>query len=276
MDKFAVVPTAPTNDLSVGGGEKVTVSAYAPSSSTVTPRSPTDRDAEAHNSSRRTTRHIYKRALYRHDNAAETAEKMDDKKTSAASTFTASSGRRGARTATGATVRVLGFDAVFMVEGDMRRRRAENLAGKLVLRRLTPQAAGMRDVAVRQEKGYYKLRCGRWIAEKDVKVTRGETVPLATLKSAQIIESIKYTEFIFEVTQNVPMNGCYKDGARSALVLNAPAPTNRQHRPQRGAAAVQRSQKLQCSRKRSNVPSSSSKTRKTSTVSSGNIAAKLR
>jgi uncharacterized lipoprotein YddW (UPF0748 family)/N-acetylmuramoyl-L-alanine amidase len=220
MDKFAVVPTAPTNDLSVGGGEKITVSAYAPSNSTVTATlagqtvtlKPTIQPPD--NST-------YMRELYTGTITLPTAEKWTIKDLGSI-TFTAKRGGESA-TATGATVRVLGFDAVFMVEVICDDAELKISPSSWYYDDYTPQAAGMRDVAVRQEKGYYKLRCGGWIAEKDVKVTRGATVPLATLKSAQIIGSIKYTEFIFEVTQNVPMNGYYKDGAFYLEIFNTGA-----------------------------------------------------
>ena len=220
MDRFTVIPNAPTNDLSVGGGEKITVSAYAPSKSTVTATlagqtvtlSPTIKPPD---------NATYMRELYTGTITLPTAEKWTIKDLGNI-TFTAKRGGETA-TATGVAVRVLGFDAVFMVEVIKDDAELKISPSSWYYDDYTPQAAGMRDVAVRQEKGYYKLRSGGWIAEKDVKVTRGSTVPLATLSSAEITADAKYTYLKLGVSQNVPMNGYYKDGAFYLVLFNTSA-----------------------------------------------------
>lgn len=209
MSKYEVIPTAPANELSVGGGEKITVSAYAPSKSTVTATlggqtvtlSPTIKPPD---------NATYMRELYTGTITLPAAEKWTVKELGKI-TYTAKRNGESA-TASGVSVRALGYDAVFMVEVINKDSELKISPSSWYYDDYTPQAAGMRDVAVRQENGYYKLRCGGWIAESNVKVTRGATVPYANIHSMSISQDKKYSYLKLGVSQNVPMNGYVKDG----------------------------------------------------------------
>lgn len=217
MDKFQVIPSAPTNNIAYGSGEKVTVSAYAPSKSTVTATlagqtvTLTPKILPPDNST-------YMRELYTGTITLPTAEKWTIKELGSI-TFTAKRGSESA-TATGVNVRVLGYDAVVAVEVISDDSELKISTSSWYYDDYTPQAAGMRDVAVRQDNGYYKLRCGGWIAESNVTVSRGATVPLATLSSAAFTADSKYTYLTLGISQNVPMNGYVKDGAFYLTLYN--------------------------------------------------------
>lgn len=225
MDKFQVIPSAPANDIAYSSGEKVTVSAYAPSKSTVTATlagqtvTLTPKILPPDNAT-------YMRELYTGTITLPSAEKWTIKELGNI-TFSAKRGSESA-TATGASVRLLGYDAVVAVEVINGDSELKISTSSWYYDDYTPQPVGMRDVAVRQENGYYKLRCGGWIAESNVKVTRGATVPLATLSYAQFHGPAvsSHTFLTLAVSQNVPINGYYKDGAFYLELFNIGSDTS--------------------------------------------------
>lgn len=217
MDKFAVIPSAPSNNLAVGGGEKITVSAYAPSNSTVT-ATLAGQTVTLSPKILPPDNATYMRELYTGTITLPTAEKWTVKELGNI-TFTAKRGSESA-TASGVKVRALGYDAVFAIEVVNNDSEYKISTSSWYYDDYTPQAKGMRDVAVRQENGFYKLRSGGWISEKDVVETRGVTVPLATLSSVTLQSDTKYTYYTFGISQNVPMNGYYKDGAFYLTMYN--------------------------------------------------------
>lgn len=91
----------------------------------------------------------------------------------------------------------------------------------------TPAQIGMRDYAVSQKNGYYKLRFGGYISDDDVMELPDTDIPLAQLYDAEIISEIngKYTYIKLGVSENIPVNGYVADGKFVFTLLNVNAST---------------------------------------------------
>ncbi|MFA6948058.1 MAG: family 10 glycosylhydrolase [Eubacteriales bacterium] len=75
----------------------------------------------------------------------------------------------------------------------------------------TSQAAGMRDNCVALADGYYRLRMGGYIAEKNI-TEIGGWIANAKVSGAEVKSENGYTRLYVKCSQNVPLNGYIEDG----------------------------------------------------------------
>ncbi len=124
-------------------------------------------------------------------------------------------------TAEGAWIRGLGKDAAVAVEvlkDDSNLKISET---SWYYDDYTPASAGMRDMAVALQNGYYKLRCGGYIASSDVKELPDSTVTLAKVQAASIAVTEEQVRLQFGVSECLPVNGFLEDGCFVLTLMNA-------------------------------------------------------
>ncbi len=220
LDKYTVQNVSPTSDIAYSSGDSLNVSVYAPSKSTVTAtlggQTITLKPKILPPDNGTYMRELYTGTFTLPKSPTWTVTDLGN------ITFSAKRGNESAA-ASGVSVKVLGFDAVFAVNVKNNDSELKISTSSWYYDDYTPQAVGMRDVAVRQDNGYYKLRCGGWIAESDVTAERGKSVPLAALNSAAMSADSKFTYLTLGVSQNVPLNGYVKDGTFYLTVYNTNA-----------------------------------------------------
>ena len=126
--------------------------------------------------------------------------------------FTAT--RRGeSATASGPRLRVMGKDAVIPVE--VTRDSSEMKLGydTWYYDDFTPQVAGMRDYAVSQGNGYYKLRVAGYIREENLRELPADTkIDIAEINRITVAVEGGHTVITINAAENIPMNGYVEDG----------------------------------------------------------------
>lgn len=119
--------------------------------------------------------------------------------------FTAVSDSRAACASVG-KIRVLGSGAAVPIEVTIADAELKIEKYSLYYDDLTVQSVGMTDNAVRQEDGFYLLRCGGWISEASVRELDSKALPLAAVSSAALRNQGDVSEIKFTLDQNVPYN----------------------------------------------------------------------
>jgi Uncharacterized protein conserved in bacteria len=223
LDKYTLTSISPAYDTAIGSGENLTVSAYAPSKSTVTAtlggQTITLKATILPPDTSTYMRELYTGTVTLPKAATWTITDLGS------ISITAKRGTESA-TVTGKNIKVMGYGAGFAVEVNTDDSELKISTSSWYYDDYTPQAIGMKDVAVRFENGYYKLRCGGWISASNVTVTRGATVPLASVTSTEITANTKYTYLNLGVNQNIPMNGYVKDGIFYLTLYNTSSDTS--------------------------------------------------
>lgn len=115
-------------------------------------------------------------------------------------------------TATGAEILVMGEGAAFPVEviGDYTELKTDT--GSWFYEDYTPQAAGMRDLAVQKINGFYKLRMGGYVAVDSVRLLDAGTMNTAAqISGAYMTSDAKTTKIYIKTGENVPLSGDVQD-----------------------------------------------------------------
>jgi len=89
----------------------------------------------------------------------------------------------------------------------------------------TPQSAGMRDNAVSLADGFWKLRCGGYIAEHQVKLLDSAPLGIASLTSAEVTREDGFTAIRIGVNEHVPVNCYIENGEFCVTVYNVDTKT---------------------------------------------------
>lgn len=82
----------------------------------------------------------------------------------------------------------------------------------------SPQSPGMTDNAVSLSSGWYKLRCGGYIAAENIKEIGGDPIGWASVTNAKIESGASATYIKFDSDVNVPIN-CYVENGEFVLTL---------------------------------------------------------
>ncbi len=82
----------------------------------------------------------------------------------------------------------------------------------------SPQSPGMTDNAVSLSSGWYKLRCGGYIAAENIRETGKNAIGWASVKNAQTRVGSDATYITFDSDVNVPIN-CYVENGEFVLTL---------------------------------------------------------
>ena len=84
----------------------------------------------------------------------------------------------------------------------------------------TIQSSGMRDNAIYLSGGMYKLKCGGYIAEEDVRILDESVLESAEIKSAVMESDEAYTYFKITLNENVPINTYIENGKFCVTLYN--------------------------------------------------------
>jgi len=83
-------------------------------------------------------------------------------------------------------------------------------------------SVGMRDNVVAFKDGYYRLGCGGFIPAANAVLTPERTLLVNRILSAAMLDTGKFTEIRFAVTENVPVDAVCKDGVFRLTLFNSP------------------------------------------------------
>jgi len=92
----------------------------------------------------------------------------------------------------------------------------------------TAQSKGMRDNATLLSSGMYKLRCGGFVSERNIRELDGALIGLANVTSAEMTSDAKATYLKFKVSENIPINCNMENGVFTVSLYNI----NRANMPQ--------------------------------------------
>ncbi len=207
---YKITLTAPTDDIAAAGGTKITLGCLAPQGSTVTALI-AGKSVKLTETQKPTANGTYLASTYSGSYTLPTAEagKLLD-----LGRITYSAARRGETvTAEGVRLRVMGKDAVIPVE--VIRDSSEMKLGydTWYYDDFTPQVAGMRDYAVSQGNGYYRLRVAGYIEEENLRELPADTeIAIANIDAIRIAAAGEHTVITVNAAENVPMNGYVEDG----------------------------------------------------------------
>ncbi len=219
MDEYSVVPILPANNYNIKGGERIAVSAYAPSGSKVT--------AVLGNITVNLTQSTYPKG-----NSKLLQAKYDGSitlpKAEAGSqlqlgniVYKAKRGFESAETI-GASVTVNNRDIICAIEVVRNDSELKVSPTSWYYDDYTPAAIGMRANAVRLADGFYKLEMGGYIAESDVCVIDESVSDEYAIRSLSIDVSNGKTRLMIESDGKCAVNGYMNDdGLFSLAVYNS-------------------------------------------------------
>ncbi|MBQ3125856.1 MAG: family 10 glycosylhydrolase [Clostridia bacterium] len=210
LGKFTLTVSAPAYDIAAAPGTAVTLSCVAPSGSTVT-ASINGKTVTLKAASTPTGSGKYLAATY---SGSYTLPSAPDGTVVDLGTVTYHASRKGeSASAAGASVRVMGKDAVIPVE--VIRDSSEMKLGydTWYYDDFTPQVTGMRDYAVSQGNGYYKLRVAGYIEEKNLReLPAGTTIEIAQINRITVENEGEHTVITINAAEQIPMNGYVENG----------------------------------------------------------------
>ena len=210
LGAFKLSVSAPANDIAAAGGTAVTLACVAPSGSTVTAEI-NGKTVTLKAASTPTGSGKYLAATY---SGSYTLPAAPDGAVVDLGTITYRATRKGeSATATGARLRVMGKDAVIPVE--VIRDSSEMKLGynTWYYDDFTPQVAGMRDYAVSQGNGYYKLRVAGYIAEGNLReLPAGTDIDIAKINRITVADEGEHTVITINAAEQIPMNGYVENG----------------------------------------------------------------
>ncbi len=210
LGSFKLTVSAPMYDIAAAAGTVVTLSCVAPSGSTVTAEVG-GKTVTLKAASTPTGNGNYLAATYSGSYTLPTAA---DGAVLDLGTITYRATRRGeSATAIGARLRVMGKDAVIPVE-------VVNDSSEMKLGYdtwyyddFTPQVAGMRDYAVSQGNGYYKLRVAGYIADGNLRELPASTkIDIAEINRITVTDEGEHTVITINAAEHIPMNGYVENG----------------------------------------------------------------
>ncbi len=221
LGEYRIVVESPTADLATAAGTAVTLRVLAPANSTVTAQLG-DKTVTLKQTESPSGKGDYLAAAYTASYtlpAVAEGQILDLGKVS----FTAT--RRTERAAaSGARIRVMGKDAVIPVE--VINDSAEMKLGynTWYYDDFTPQVAGMRDYAVSQGNGYYRLRVAGYIKEENLRELSGTTkVDIAVINAISVSDEGTHTVITVNASEQIPMNGYVEDGKFYLALYNMDA-----------------------------------------------------
>lgn len=211
LGSFTVLDVIPSESISSGAGSTVTVSCTAPAASTVTAtlgEQTVTLTAQNHP----TGKGAYLAETYV-GKFTLPATPDGTLRTLGHITVTAKKGNETA-TAIGADVRAMGRNAVIPIEVKSSTAELKLSYTSWYYDDFTPQAGGMRDYAVSQANGYYLLRVGGFIRERDVhELSPSTKIDIAEIKSISVDRKDKHTVITVDTGGvPIPMNGYVENG----------------------------------------------------------------
>ena len=210
MDEYKIIPVTPTNDIFTGGDEAISVKIKAPAGSEVvctlgenSVRLLPEGKVSGNDKSK-----LYEQAYSGKlllPKAGE-GELIDLGELRVASTM---GDYRDEITL--ARVRAGGKDACIPIEIEAVRTGLKVAPDSYYYDDFTSQAQGMRDNAVSLSDGYYLLRVGGYVAQKDARELDAP-VPISKVAGAEIKNDGAYTKIVIDSDVNIPLNGRFEDG----------------------------------------------------------------
>lgn len=211
MGAYRITVNAPSDDLAVAGGTEVTLSCTAPSGSTVTATvagtvvSLKATSVPAGDSSYLAVTYTGSYTLpYAPDGQVVDLGNV---------IYQATRGRGETAAAQGARLRTMGKDAVIPIEVIDDSTEMKLGYNTWYYDDFTPQAAGMRDYAVSQGNGYYRLRVGGYIKNENIReLQAGTTIDIADIAGIWVGVSGEHTVITVDAGVTIPMNGYVENG----------------------------------------------------------------
>ncbi len=213
LDEFALTSLAPASNVMLSPGSVVTLRATAPAGSDVT--------ATVFGKTVKLSPTLKPKGSGMLKEIYETTVKIPDVSSGTVKDFgniTYTAVYKGKKiTAQGVSIRGVGKGGMIAVEVTNNDSQLKISETSWYYDDYTPASAGMRDMAVSLQNGYYKLRLGGYVAAENVKEIEGE-VPLAAVEAGAIAVEEQYTRLQLKVTAPMPVNG-YLDGDTFVLTL---------------------------------------------------------
>lgn len=211
-DDYVISAVTPSYDYMSAGDEYLTVTAMAPAGSKVTVTL-SDRTVRLEQKTFPEGKGEGKYLTARYVGSIYLPKAADGKLTGLGNVvFTATKGEEKA-TAHGGKVRLLMNSDLYAVEVICENSDLKIATDSWFYDDYTSASVGMRDYAVSQSSGYYKLRMGGYIKAENVKVLDiGTVIKTGVMSSVDMSVTEKETTFSFDMGENLPMNGFVEDG----------------------------------------------------------------
>ncbi len=210
LGSYQITVSAPADDIAAAAGTKVTLTCLAPQGSTVTAKI-AGKSIKLSEVKKPTANGTYLASTYSGTYtlpSANAGEVVD------LGNVVYSAARRGENaSADGVRLRVMGKDAAIPVEVICDSSEMKLGYDTWYYDDFTPQVAGMRDYAVSQGNGYYRLRVAGYIKEENLRELSGETeIPIAEINAIRVGVAGGHTVITVNAAETVPMNGYVENG----------------------------------------------------------------